>query len=510
MAFLLVYPREELLPFLLLLVLLLLWLCIRQSGRKSWPPGPPAWPVIGHLPWLGQRSHVNLTNWSKEYGDIVAVRFGSEHVVVLNSYRAFKEAFVDLGPKFAGKASLPLAKLFSDNGKGIIFAPYSEAWREQRKFVLRAMRLLRNGASNEETIIDQEAGTLVTSLLRHRGEPSNIQSDVALSIFNVTCSVVFGQRFKPDDVAYKEFVSSMNIISTSLGSLGLSNAFPFLRKIPFLGFKDGNEDLESGFKQMRGFIANQVHQHRQMLDPNDIRGLLDVFLLEIQRREDDGEDPGSFTDDQMMQTVFDLFIAGVETVLSAFMWLVFYAAKFPTVQTTVRAELDRVLMRGESVSAAHRRALPVTEATVMEILRLATPSPLNFRATACDVTLRGYRLPEGTWTLMNCWAVHRDPLQWTEPDTFDFTRFLDREGRVTTPPAWRPFGIGRRTCLGEQLARTELVVFFAALLQNFTLSLHVPVGAPLPSVEDAVLGVALMPAAFQVRAVPRLARVPSG
>ncbi|XP_066283975.1 cytochrome P450 2U1-like [Branchiostoma lanceolatum] len=503
MTFLSLDLREEYWTSLLLLAVLLLWLYIWQSGKKSWPPGPPAWPIVGHLPRLGQRSHVNLTEWSKKYGDIVAVRFGSEDVVVLNSYRAFKEAFVDRGAEFAGKASLPFAKMFSNNGKGITFAPYSEAWRDQRKFVLRAMRLLRNTPSNSETIINREAATLMTSLLRLRGEPSNVQSDVALSIFNVTCSLVFGQRFDHDNVDFKQFVSSMNMISVNLGSLGLSNAFPLLGKIPFLGFRDANESLESAFEELRRFIAKQVQEHRQTLDPNDIRGLLDVFLLEIQRRTDSGEDAGSFTDDQMMQTVFDVFIAGVETTLSAFMWLVFYAARFPALQPTVQEELDRVLMRGESVSAAHRRSLPVTEATVMEVLRLATPSPLNFRATTCDVTLRGYRLPAGTWALMNCWAVHRDPQQWTQPDTFAFTRFLDKEGRVTTPPAWRPFGIGRRACLGEQLARTQLVVFFAALLRNFSLSLHVPEGAPLPSVEDAVLGVALMPAAFQVRAIPR-------
>ncbi|XP_078697516.1 cytochrome P450 2C30-like [Branchiostoma floridae x Branchiostoma belcheri] len=337
MPFMSADPREECCStffLLLLLVVLLVWQWTWQR-RRRWPPGPPALPIVGHLPWLGQKSHRNLTEWGKRYGDIIAVRFGSEDVVVLNSYRAFKEAYMDLSAEFAGRASLPLANMFSDNGKGIIFAPYGDAWKQQRKFVSRA---IRHAALNNETVINQETGTLVSSILRHQGKPANVQSDVALSIFNVTCSFVFGQCFDPDDVAFKEFVSSLNRISVNLGSLGLSNVFPFLRKVPFLGQAD--EGLEAEFRELRRFIADQVHQHRQTLDQNDLCSLVDVFLLEMQQRTESGEGAGSFTEGHLMQTVFDVIIAGVDTVLSAFMWLVFYAAKFPALQKAVQEELD--------------------------------------------------------------------------------------------------------------------------------------------------------------------------
>ncbi len=40
---------------------------------------------------------------------------------------------------------------------------------------------------------------------------------------------------------------------------------------------------------------------------------------------------------------------------------------------------------------------------------------------------------------------------------------------------------GRRTCIGEQLARQELFLFFTNMLHNFAITL--PEGQPKPSLE---------------------------
>ncbi len=66
------------------------------------------------------------------------------------------------------------------------------------------------------------------------------------------------------------------------------------------------------------------------------------------------------------------------------------------------------------------------------------------------------------------YEVMHDPSNFADPDRFDPTRFVDPEtGRYRAPRAYVPFGVGRRECLGKSVARQELFLFTASLLQQF-------------------------------------------
>ncbi|XP_078594429.1 cytochrome P450 2D6-like [Branchiostoma floridae x Branchiostoma japonicum] len=137
----------------------------------------------------------------------------------------------------------------------------------------------------------------------------------------------------------------------------------------------------------------------------------------------------------------------------------------------------------------------------METMRIRTPAPLAGHATTQEVKVQGYDIPEGTKVLMNLHSLHMDPAYWPDPDRFDPERFLDVEGNVINKPeSFMPFGGGRRGCLGDQLARMELFLFFTTLLQSFTFK--APEGAPPPNT-DGVLGLMLKPHPFQLCAIPR-------
>lgn len=88
-----------------------------------------------------------------------------------------------------------------------------------------------------------------------------------------------------------------------------------------------------------------------------------------------------------------------------------------------------------------------------------------------------------------------DPELWNEPEEFRPTRFLSAEGKVCKPEYFMPFGVGRRMCLGDVLARMELFLFFSSLLHTFDLRL--PEGASLPSLRGNA-GVTVTPDPFKV------------
>ncbi|KAA8590055.1 hypothetical protein FQN60_013420 [Etheostoma spectabile] len=88
---------------------------------------------------------------------------------------------------------------------------------------------------------------------------------------------------------------------------------------------------------------------------------------------------------------------------------------------------------------------------------------------------------------------------WETPHTFNPQHFLDGDGKFRKREAFLPFSAGKRVCLGEQLARMELFLFFTCLLQRFSFS--APAGEP-PTLEFK-LGGTLCPKPYRLCAVPR-------
>lgn len=88
-----------------------------------------------------------------------------------------------------------------------------------------------------------------------------------------------------------------------------------------------------------------------------------------------------------------------------------------------------------------------------------------------------------------------DPNLWDKPEEFNPSRFIDAEGKVKKPEYFMPFGVGRRMCLGDVLARMELFLFFATFMHSFDMTL--PPGQSLPSLKGTV-GVTITPETFKV------------
>jgi cytochrome P450 len=124
-------------------------------------------------------------------------------------------------------------------------------------------------------------------------------------------------------------------------------------------------------------------------------------------------------------------------------------------------------------------SLPYTEATIMEVMRIATVLPIGvFHNTMRDVEFHGYKIPRDTMVLTNLYAVHHGN-HWWQPEVFDSVRFLSPDrSRVEKPAAFMPFGTGKRACLGETLARDQLFLILAAILQSFKVSLDPAGGRP--------------------------------
>ena len=172
------------------------------------------------------------------------------------------------------------------------------------------------------------------------------------------------------------------------------------------------------------------------------------------------------------------------------------------VQRRAQQQIDDVIGRERDVTLADRERLPYVEATVWEVQRFKTIAPLAFgHYTMKDTSVTGYDVPADTHVFLNLQQVHMNPKTWGDPEVFRPDRFVNSDGKFTKHDHFIPFSLGRRQCLGELLARQELFLFTATLLQKFNFESGDVSSKHLD--EDGILGFTFCPKAFIIRATSR-------
>ncbi|KAL7070956.1 hypothetical protein ACQ4LE_009838 [Meloidogyne hapla] len=78
-----------------------------------------------------------------------------------------------------------------------------------------------------------------------------------------------------------------------------------------------------------------------------------------------------------------------------------------------------------------------------------------------------YFLKEGTIILPQISCLLYDEKVFPSPHLFIPERFLDEKGQLKRFDSFIPFGLGKRACMGESLARAELFLFIANFFRNF-------------------------------------------
>ncbi|XP_078609742.1 cytochrome P450 2D3-like [Branchiostoma floridae x Branchiostoma japonicum] len=463
----------------LVLVLVSMLVALSRRRPRDFPPAPPgvrAWPLLGHLPALGPEPHRTLAAWTDCCGDVIGLRFGMSDVVVLNSLEAMREALVAQGDAFSSRPRMFMMDIFSDGGKGLVFRAFGKSLVEQRKFAMVVFRDILSKPRTESMMIT-EAQTLASALAQTAGRPTRVHENIGLSLLNVMCSLCFGRRFETSDPRFCGFVQSLDMFAKNAACCQLFNICPSLARVPKINAPAVS--VKIGIREVKEFVRTETEDHKVMFDRENIRDIIDAFLLEMESRRRSGRDLGSFTEREMEQVIFDLFFTGAETSSTCLRWAVFLMAVYPDVQARIHRELDTVLGPDGEVTLDKRAALPFLDATISEVLRFRPAAPFMYRCATKDSKLRDYFIPADTQVLVNLWSIHMDPKHWQNPDQFNPDRFLSPEGTVKIPEAFKAFGLGRRLCFGEQMARMEIFLFFAILMRHFTFKL--PEGVPVPN-----------------------------
>ncbi|VDL85191.1 unnamed protein product, partial [Nippostrongylus brasiliensis] len=121
----------------------------------------------------------------------------------------------------------------------------------------------------------------------------------------------------------------------------------------------------------------------------------------------------------------------------------------------------------KEITMDDQKILPYTCAFLQEVYRAGYVVSVNFlRITTEDVECEGYKLRRGTRVIPQFPSVHMDESIYPRPELIIPERHL-KDGQYIKDDRITAFSVGKRACLGENLARMEVFTFFATLMQKF-------------------------------------------
>uniref|UniRef100_A0A8B9HMX3 Cytochrome P450, family 2, subfamily X, polypeptide 9 n=1 Tax=Astyanax mexicanus TaxID=7994 RepID=A0A8B9HMX3_ASTMX len=400
----------------------LIFLFIRIQRPKNFPPGPRPVPIFGNL------FQLNITNplkdfdkFAERYGNVYSLYFGGRPAVILNGFKAVKEALVTKAADFSGR---PQNILISDvtKGKGVIFVDYNSEWKEHRRFALTTLRNFGMGKQSMEERILGETEHLVECLEKSVG--NNV-----LHIISICLNAI------------------QTILITFNGTASLARQYRIsIYLSQYIGLPLPFKKAVANFEVLKMITSKMIDKYK----PSRVQGEQENFV-------------GCTT-----CNIVDLHAAGTDTTSNTLLTAFLYLITHPDIQEGCQQEIDEVLEGKAHVSFEDRQKMPYVQAVMHESQRFGSTVPLSVpHCTTRDTELMGYSIPKGTVIYPNLYSVLNEESQWKFPHKFNPANFLNEKGQFEKPEAFMPFSVGPRSCLGEGLARMELFLILVTLLRRF-------------------------------------------
>lgn len=244
--------------------------------------------------------------------------------------------------------------------------------------------------------------------------------------------------------------------------------------------------LKRDAHQIRNWIAPLIHERLEQHLQTPYRESQDLLDCLIEARDPDTET--SFSEQELVDQICFLFLAGHETSASALATACWLLALDQDAQARIRQEVEDV---DTSVGPESLRQMPFSMAVFQETLRLYPPVSFFIRERdgmptelrRIDPNKKGqqaerqskeiHRCPVGALMLISPWVIHRHEQHWPQPQEFRPERFLDSEATTLDQQmareAWLPYGLGSRKCPGAAFAQQEALLVLAGLVKHYRL-----------------------------------------
>ncbi|KAJ0106870.1 hypothetical protein J7T55_014946 [Diaporthe amygdali] len=396
----------------------------------------------------------------KQYGPVIRIAPGEASVADPKHYRTIysnpKTSHKD--PSFYGAASF--------TGLDNIFQMVNREQHAARRKLVAAPYSLQS-MHKLEHIIRNKAQLLTDRLLADATTSRHGTVDAyelfALFSFEVVCAAGFAKDFSTRTDA----LSVLKAMETSGPRFIFNSIFPPLKDASWNTKVPGR--IGAVYSAHNYWYECSRQMVREYMDRKDSEDIQD-YLLAPFRDGVDGWLRRQLSEAEFVEEAMGIMLAGSGTTSSTLTYL-FYAISLPQHQHIQERLRQEVIAESDPDDLSVLRGAPYLNAVIKETLRLY-PTIISTLPRILDqpVHIDGLQLPPGVTVGMQNYVHHRNPLIFPDPEAFIPERWLGGTNNEDMDAALTPFSLGRRNCIGQNLAWCELHVVVSKVVRTARLS----------------------------------------
>ncbi|CAL8125050.1 unnamed protein product [Orchesella dallaii] len=425
--------------------------------------GPPAYLLIGTVPYMLFTDFYKWANaMCQQYGDPVRFwRFGHP-MIFISSYKYAVQLLTK--SNFNGKLQ-DLDMIYRHPGGKGLSTMQADIHSQKRKMLAPAFsRAIVEGsveAFSEETKI------LLNTLQKFAvtGDAFNMVDYMMTCLFHMVARSDFGDTFMENrnDNTARQHMQALHTIAETLSKRILGPNLLLRKDFIFFLTKDGKATRKAG-NTLNSFALQAVEKRR--LYRKTVTGEHNICYLDILL---DLMDSGLMNEDDVISELNNFMGGAYDTTALTICWTLFLLALNPQHQEKVYEELQHIFKSLPSSSSSEytltandTKEMKYLELCLKESLRLFPPAPIFPRSTVTDMKLDDGRIiPGKVDVLIFANLIHRDPEYFPNPEKFDPERHLE------PIPAFMPFSMGVRNCIGQVYGMYQSKVVLAYLIREF-------------------------------------------
>jgi len=439
-------------------------------NQKDIPQPSFKLPIVGHLLYLQKDAQKSFASLSSKLGSIYRLKLGPANVVIVSGLETIREVcdesrFIkDFGPvteALKGQFRTTFGNLSQNDPMWVrlyrIILPKFQLKAIQEDYfpimknvVEELFKKWESLLEKKEVLLDDELSRVVIDI-------------VGLCQFDYRFNAIVSEKPNP------LFQAVMEIFGYVIVGAFLPKFFNRLR------FQD-EKKFQQNLLTLNNYTVDILENRKKHLQ-NLNKDLLCSLLQDVDKVT--GE---KFNDSILRDQISGILFASVGSS-SSLLILAFYALlTHPSVLEKAYAEVDQVLGTdlNSPLSGKSFTKLVYIRQILDECLRFWPPSFLE-RTPLEDTLLEGkYLVKKGEHILVSLATINFDRAIWgKDADSFNPDRFAPEFGARRDPYAFIPFGSGKRSCTGRQVAMYLDTLVLSMILQRYKLNL-----LPLQKIDD--------------------------
>ncbi|WP_127845587.1 cytochrome P450 [Psychroflexus aestuariivivens] len=379
----------------------------------------------------------------EKLGNTFRLNLGFGNSVVFSRDADFALHALRTNQKNYRKSEIQTKDLAKYVGQGLLTSE-GEDWKFQRKLIQPAFH-----RKNLYTLLDYMVSAIDEELNR-------IQLDKEIDVFPIFNDLAFKVVVKSlfSDAIGSEEINRLQLITEETQKMLVKELRQPYKKWWFNLSGELKRNLALS-EEARKILLRIINRRRETT--TESKDLLDMLM---NLTYDDGS---KMTEEQLIDEILILFIAGHETTANALSFSTQLIAQHPKVQDKL---YDEILQNKKANLASFDilKHSSYSECVIQESMRLFPPVYFIDRENIAEDEFKGFQVSPNTNLLFSIFEIHRSDKYWENAKQFQPERFQNDE-KVSS--FYFPFGAGPRKCIGNNFAMYEIILVLNRLLKDF-------------------------------------------